>query len=212
MAQSMEENKKNPGKSAQSPPPGKSEDTLLAQGTPRADHPTGTNPPSTIRQAWMDYFARLPSIIGEPFEYVGHLTYRDHADIPRHHMAAIVERRFHSFTGELNRRVYGKRWIRTGSGVWGILATEKIPDFVHHHFIMGGAGLRANLRRLDIMDMWEERHGIARITDYRGEAAVRYLTKYVTKGGQVDVFAAAKVRDRVASTWWMLQEAKKLKS
>jgi hypothetical protein len=212
MTRIMDENKKNPGKDARTPLPGKSEDTLRAQGTPRTDHPTGSVAPSTIRQAWMDYLARLPSIVGEPFEYVGHLTYRDHADIPRHHMAAIVDRRFHHFTGEINRRVYGKRWMRTGSGVWGVIATEKIPDFVHHHFIMGGAGLRANLRRLDIMDMWEELHGIARITDYRGEAAVRYLTKYVTKGGLVDVYSGAAIRQRVVSVWRMLEEAKKLKS
>lgn len=158
--------------------------------------PTNLPEANTLRQEWMGYLVVLPTIIGKPYEYVGHLTYKDHADIPRHHMADIVERRFRYFVRQVNERVYGKRWMRQGKGVFGAIATEKIPDFPHHHFIMGGEGLRANLRRLDIMDMWEQelQHGIARVTDYRGEAAARYLTKYVTKGGIVDIFAGP--RDR----------------
>lgn len=190
----METEKRKKNGTGHEPHPVKSEVTVR-HTAPQDNYPPTGSPPSTLRQAWMDYLARLPSIVGQPFEYVGHLTYRDHADIPRHHMEAITARRFHHFTAEINRRLYGKRWMRSGKGVWGAIATEKIPDFPHHHFIMGGEGLRANLRRLDIMDMWEELHGIARVTDYRGEAAVRYLTKYVTKGGIVDVFAGPRERD-----------------
>jgi hypothetical protein len=48
------------------------------------------------------------------------------------------------------------------------------------------------------MDMWEDAFGgWVRITDYRGEAAAVYLTKYVTKGGLVDVFASSRDRDRI---------------
>ena len=147
---------------------------------------------NTLRQEWGGYIQSVPSLLGKPYEYVGHLTYQDHADIPRHHQADILARRFNYFVRQINERLYGKRWMRQGKGVFGAMAIEKVPDFPHHHFIMGGEGLRAGLRRLDIMDMWEQelQHGIARITDYRGEAAARYLVKYITKGSIVDVFAS----------------------
>lgn len=80
----------------------------------------------------------------------------------------------------------------------GVVATEKLLDYPHHHFIMGGKGLRAGLRRLDMMDMWEGLFGgWARVKDYRGQAGIRYIVKYVGKGGQVDVFAGAGMRKRL---------------
>jgi hypothetical protein len=82
--------------------------------------------------------------------------------------------------------------------VWGAIATEKLLDYPHHHFVMGGDGLRMNLRRLDIMDMWETAFGgWARVQDYKGQAGARYIVKYVGKGGQVDVFAGSQLRDRL---------------
>jgi len=160
--------------------------------------PANLQDPPTQRQAWIEYITRIPTIIGRPYEYVGHFTYKDHAEIPRHHQADITARRWRYFSGEINKRLYGKRWIRNGQGIFGAIATEKIPDYPHHHVIFGGDGLRAGLRRLDIMDMWEEAYGgWVRITDYKGAAAAIYLTKYVTKGGLVDVFASPRDRDRI---------------
>ncbi len=153
--------------------------------------------PANPRQAWADYITRIPEIVGLPYEYWGTLTYRDHADIPRHHQADIVAKRFRWFTGEINKVVYGKRWIRSGKGIFGAVATEKIPDFPHHHFIVGGEGLRLGIKRLEIMDMWHKHFGIARCQDYKGQAAPWYITKYVSKGGIVDVFAAPRDRDKL---------------
>jgi len=168
--------------------------------------PSNLPEPANLRQAWAEYIIGLPNITGAPFEYWGTLTYQDHAEIPRGHVEDIVARRFRYFTGEINKRIYGKRWIRSGKGVWGAIATEKLLDYPHHHFIMGGDGLRTNLRRLDLMDMWEKISsmwskekvgGWARCQDYRGEAGARYIVKYVGKGGQVDVFAGSQLRDRL---------------
>jgi len=153
---------------------------------------------NTLRQEWATYIAALPTITGEPYEYWGTLTYKDHAEIPRNHAGDIISRRFNFFVGEINKRVYGKRWMRSGAGVWGTVANEKILDYPHHHFIMGGAGLRANLRRLDLMDMWEDAFkGWARCEDYKGAAAAQYITKYVNKGGTVDIFAGARTRSKI---------------
>ena len=152
----------------------------------------------TLRQAWAAYLIRLPEIVGAPYEYWGSLTYKDHAEIPRGHVEGIVARRFRYFTGQVNQRIYGRRWIRSGKGVWGVVATEKLLDYPHHHFIMGGEGLRQGIRRLDMMDLWEELYGgWARVKDYKGQAGARYIVKYVGKGGQVDVFAGAALRDRL---------------
>jgi hypothetical protein len=154
----------------------------------------------TLRQAWAAYLIGLPQTIGAPYEYWGTLTYRNAEEIPAHHAADIVARRFQYFTGQLNERLYGKRWVRSGNSVWGAIATELHKSgYPHHHFLLGGDGLRAGLRRLDIMDMWDKLYGFARVQDYQGDAATRYLTKYVAKGGVVDVFAGAKVRDRLKS-------------
>jgi hypothetical protein len=49
----------------------------------------------------------------------------------------------------------------------------------HFHGLIGGVG---DLRRLDMMDWWFERYGIARILPYdRSLGAGFYLCKYVTK-------------------------------
>ena len=94
--------------------------------------------------------------------------------------------------------VYGKRWMRAGAGVWGAYAIEKIPDYPHIHFLMGGAGLRAGIKRLEIMNISEGLWGgYNRVSDCTGEAASRYIVKYVNKGGIVDVWAGAKVRDKL---------------
>jgi hypothetical protein len=79
-----------------------------------------------------------------------------------------------------------------------VYATEKIPDYPHHHFIMGGDGLRANLKRLEIMNMWEGYFGgWARVQDYRGEGCDRYLCKYVSKGGIMDVYSHPSLRAKL---------------
>lgn len=193
------ETKKN-GTRGEYPHPVKSEVTVQQHGSPVDNYPSPGIPRSTLYQAWTQYTISLPEIVGKPYEYWGSLTYKDHAEIPVHHMEGIVSRRFRFFMSEVNKRIYGKRWIRTGKGVWGVYATEKIPDYPHHHFLMGGEGLRANLKRLEIMNMWEGFFGgWARVQDYRGEGNARYLCKYVSKGGIMDIFAPPMLRAKLKS-------------
>ncbi len=114
---------------------------------------------------------QLPLIIGGPYEYVGHFTYRDAEEIPTRHAEDIVRKRFAYFVGEVNKVVYGKRWMRKGLGVWGAMAIEKhLSGFPHHHAIIGGDGLRQGIKRVEMMNIWDEHFGIARVWDYRGEA------------------------------------------
>lgn len=155
---------------------------------------------SDIRQAWVQYILSLPARIGTPYEYVGHFTYRDAEEINPHHAAAITTKRFGYFVHLLNTHLYGNRYKRRGEGVWGAIATElSTKGYPHHHAILGGAELRRGIKRLELMDMWDESYGIARVTDYRGEAAARYLTKYITKQADavIDVFAPPRVREQL---------------
>ena len=160
--------------------------------------PTNLSQANTLRQGWLGYIASLPEIIGSPYEYWGTLTYKDHAEIPRQHSSDIITRRFNYFIRIINEKLYGKRWMRQGKGVFGVVANEKAQDYPHHHFIMGGIGLRAGMRRLDLMDTWEDIYkGWARCEDYKGDAAAKYLTKYITKGGTVDVYATPRDRQKL---------------
>lgn len=153
--------------------------------------PSNLSQPANLRQAWADYIIQLPRTIGQRYEYWGHLTYRKAEEIPSHHAQDIVKKRFDYFTREINTRLYGKRWMRQGKGVFGAMAIEKHKSgYPHHHFIMGGEGLRAGMRRLEMMDMWFALWGFARIWDYAGDAGAIYITKYVSKGGIVDVYTA----------------------
>jgi len=137
-------------------------------------------------------------IIGGPYEYVGHFTYRDAEDIPSRHAEDVVRKRFAYFVGEVNKVVYGKRWIRKGQGIWGAMAIENhLSGYPHHHAIFGGDGLRLGIKRIEMMNIWDEHFGIARVWDYKGDAAARYLCKYVCKGGVVDVWASARSRARL---------------
>lgn len=162
-------------------------------------------PPGMLRQEWAMYITRLPEMIGDPCEYWGHLTYPQGESLPPHHQTEIANRRFRYFVRMLNERLYGKRWMRQGDSVWGAVATEgHLSGYPHHHFVMGGVGLRKTLRRLDIKDIWsnlfaDKKNGyaIARVWDYPGEAAGRYVSKYVAKGSQLDIFYGRNVRDRI---------------
>jgi hypothetical protein len=152
----------------------------------------------SLKQSWQEYLFRLPEIIGGPYEYVGHFTYRDAEEIPPRHAEDVVRKRFAYFVVEVNKMVYGKRWMRKGMGIWGAMAIEKhLSGYPHHHAIFGGDGLRRGIKRVEMMNIWDEHFGIARVWDYRGEAAAKYLCKYVTKGGVVDVWASAQARTRL---------------
>ena len=60
-------------------------------------------------------------------------------------------------------------------------------EVLHYHALLGGAGLEEQ-RRLSWMDEWDELAGYARIEPPRGSSAVRrYVSKYVVKGGDIDL-------------------------
>ena len=58
-------------------------------------------------------------------------------------------------------------------------------DVIHSHVLLAGV---QDLRRLFWMDRWHELAGYARIEPIESAAAVsRYVSKYVVKGGEIDM-------------------------
>ena len=82
--------------------------------------------------------------------------------------------------------LYGHRWHKKGEGIRWVRALEyQKRDVIHYHALMAGV---QDLRRLTWMDRWHELAGYARIEKIdTADAVVRYVSKYVVKGGEIDL-------------------------
>lgn len=131
-----------------------------------------------LQDAWAEFLAPIP------FQWFATLTFETNV----HPEAAF--KRYRRFTNELNRSLYGRRWEKQpNAGIHWIVATERQKrGVVHLHALMGDPNdLNRIARRLQWMDTWGEMAGFARIEAIRsGDAALRYVTKYVIKGGDID--------------------------
>jgi hypothetical protein len=112
-----------------------------------------------------------------------------------------ADKRFRVWVSKINRALYGPRWWKHGQGVRWVRALEtQRRGVIHYHALLGGGGLD-ELRRLTWMDEWNDLAGYARIEPPADGAAVRgYCAKYVSKGGELDVWARARrsPRDRAS--------------
>ena len=126
--------------------------------------------------AWVNFLNRWQ------WDWFCTLTFRDLV----HPEAAA--KRFLVFTAKINRNLYGSRWWKHGKGVsWARALERQRREAPHFHALLGGAGL-SELRRLSWMDTWQDLAGFARIEQPRSlEAVQRYCTKYVVKGGEIDL-------------------------
>ncbi|MGH8223309.1 MAG: rolling circle replication-associated protein [Woeseiaceae bacterium] len=136
-----------------------------------------------MQAAWCELLARYP------LQWFCTLTFRSHVH---------GERAFKSFrrwVGELNVSLYGRRWCERDQGVYWVLAWEwQKRGVIHFHALVGDvADLNERARRLTWMDRWNELAGIARIEAIESHEAVeRYCSKYITKGGQIDLSSTLK--------------------
>jgi len=101
---------------------------------------------------------------------------------------------FRLFIRRLNRHLYGSHFERKHrQGVFWVLASEyQQRGVLHFHALIGDVeDLNARARRLEWMDRWlalGAPAGFARIEAIDTQDAVRdYVTKYVAKGGQIDL-------------------------
>ncbi|MEX2151283.1 MAG: hypothetical protein WD793_13815 [Steroidobacteraceae bacterium] len=92
---------------------------------------------------------------------------------------------------KLNRSIYGPHWHRHADrGVYWCRALEWHRSNVPHYHALVGASVDMDrlARRLSWMDEWYALAGIARIWPIEDDELVRrYVSKYVTKGGSIDL-------------------------
>ena len=139
--------------------------------------PSGTRGgegPQPLQEAWIA-FLRLWD-----WEWTGTLTFRGNV----HPEAA--DKRFRRFVMQLNRVLYGRRWFKHGRGIRWVRALEyQQRGAVHYHVLFAGV---SGLRPHDCARMWNDLGGLAEIQPIRNTAAaLRYLTKDVLRGGELDV-------------------------
>lgn len=132
-----------------------------------------------LRGAWSEFLSEYS------FQWFATLTFEN-----RVHPEAAMKR-WRLFTNNLNRALYGRRWHKTDhGGVFWILGIEyQKRQVIHFHALMGAEqDLNQVARRLTWMDYWSEIAGFARIEAIRdNESALRYVTKYVVKDGEIEL-------------------------
>ncbi len=131
-----------------------------------------------LRDEWVTFLSDYE------FQWFATLTFETKV----HPEAALKRWRF--FTNQLNRSLYGRRWQKKEhGGIHWILGIEyQKRGVIHFHALMGAENdLNTLARRLTWMDYWNELAGFARIEAIRSnESALRYVTKYVIKDGEIE--------------------------
>lgn len=129
-----------------------------------------------VQDGWAEFISRYP------WEWFVTLTFI--SDI--HPEAALKSMRV--WISKLNRELFGPRWYKkVPKGAYWVAAIEyQKRGVIHLHILMAGVG---DARRLSYMDIWESmgnKNGFARIEPAQSNNAVsRYLSKYVTKDGEI---------------------------
>lgn len=135
-------------------------------------------PKGALRNAWAEFLSP------HPFQWFATLTFEKNV----HPEAAI--KRWRRFTNDLNRTLYGRRWMNQAhGGIQWVVATERQKrGVVHLHALLGDdRNLDCIARRLTWMDRWHEMAGFARIESIKNDdAVIRYVTKYVIKDGEIE--------------------------
>jgi len=135
-------------------------------------------PKSALRDAWAGFLSPYA------FQWFATLTFESNV----HPEAAL--KRWRRFTNEINRKLYGRRWMqRPNGGLHWVAAIERQKrGVVHLHALLGDdRDLNLIARRLSWMDYWHSIAGFARIEAIRSDdAVVRYVTKYVIKDGDIE--------------------------
>ena len=130
-----------------------------------------------LTPAWVNLLGRWR------WDWFATLTFRGDTVHPE-----AADKRFRIWISKINRSLYGPRWSKQKKGIRWVRALElQRRGVIHFHALLGGDGL-SELRRLSWMDEWDKLAGWARIEPPRSSEAVRaYCSKYVVKGGEIDL-------------------------
>lgn len=100
-------------------------------------------------------------------------------------------KRFNQWIAWLNRKAYSRGWRLNEDGVFWVLATEfQRRGVVHFHALIGDVeDLNGRVSRRAARNVWYPRNGLARVDaiDDGISAITNYVSKYVAKGGELEV-------------------------
>jgi hypothetical protein len=146
---------------------------------------------SPLQIAWVDLIDNVENKFGN-LEWFGHFTFAE----PLHPEQA--DKRWRRFVREINRKLYGNRHYKHGDGCTWVRGMEnQRRDAIHYHGFFGNGVHK--LRRMDFVDLWHETaEGICRIYAYDGDVNAKwYMTKYVVKEGEIDIYIPPSLTDRL---------------
>jgi len=136
-----------------------------------------------LYEGWVGFIERF-----EPYHWFVTLTFKDDVTNVR------ANKQFARFMRRLNEALYGRRYREKGLGLPYVNARERQKRGTpHFHTLIGGDVWK--LRRMIYKELWEgwngkifTRNGMARVLPYDREQGARmYVSKYVLKGGEIDV-------------------------
>jgi len=139
--------------------------------------------PVPLNEAWVKFIERF-----EPYHWFVTLTFKD--DVTN----ARANKQFARFMRGMNEALYGRRYREKGLGLPYVNARERQKRGTpHFHTLIGGDVWK--LRRMTYKELWEgwdgkkfTRNGMARVLPHDRERGARmYVSKYVLKGGEIDV-------------------------
>jgi len=149
-----------------------------------------------LKDAWVHFIKSY-----EPYTWYVTLTFKE----PKHPESA--DKAFFRWIRLINECLYGRRYREKKKGVTWIKCMEyQKRDVIHFHCLIGDPHLY-KLKRFDFMKAWEYDchprkawwydsdpdidlvNGISRIFKYdAARGAVNYCSKYVLKGGEIDLY------------------------
>jgi hypothetical protein len=145
-------------------------------------------PRAPLQESWVELLSRYH------WDLFGSLTFREET----HPESAY--KRFRLFVSKLNRKLYGPRWFKHNKGISYCLALEhQRRGVVHFHCLLAEPELVPMLKGSwfqqedgrwanELNELWNELAGFARIEPVQQlEAVRRYVSKYVLKGGEIDL-------------------------
>ena len=133
-------------------------------------------PLNTLQDAWIKFIRKL-----EPLQWFCTFTFREQVHPEQ------ADRRYKRFIHQVNEFYFGKRYREKGLGAYHVRALEmQRRGVIHFHSLIGGAIKPEH--RFYFMESWNRDNGFARIFPYNPKGAPGYVSKYVVKGGELDIF------------------------
>lgn len=169
----------------------------------RRSRDTGTGRPAsegdsdTLAQARPSLPKTWAAFLNKPewhWQWYGHFTFRDRdpdaSGLRRFVHPEAALKVWDGFIHQVNREIYGNRYYkRKKDGVVWARATEfQVRGAIHYHAIIGR--VPDTVRRMDYVDYWFSKAGLARIYQYeQNKGAEGYLSKscYAWKRGEIDL-------------------------